>query len=427
MTDVDVDWSSTDAWKNWAQYSPYTPLAVYSSPPDGCVVSQVNLIQRHGARFPTSGASTRIRAALEKLSNAANITDNRLKFLDGYQYDLGQDDLVPLGALQSRQSGSVDVSRYSHLFSHDEVPFVRASGSTRVIQTALNWTVGFNSHSPPPLSVILVEDGAAANNTLDDNMCTNAGSSDEQTSAWLAVYAPNITARLNAAAPGANLDDDNTFALMSLCPFESVAKEKKSPWCDVFDGADDWAGFEYSGDLDKYYGKGYGAYLGRVQGVGYVNELLARLTGTAVNDSTQTNSTLDSSAETFPLDRVMYADFSHDNQMIAIYAAMGLFSQPEVEPLSLGDPNASRTWRADRLVPFSSRMVVEKVACADGEFVRVLVNDEVQPLPFCSQEGEDVTLCELQAFVESQAYSRAGGEGDWRSVLNDDVVLSRKV
>ncbi len=100
LEDVDVDWSTSLTWKNWAQYSPYTPLAVYSLPPDGCVVSQVNIIQRHGARFPTSGAATRIRAALEKLSNATDITDNRLQFLSGYQYDLGQDDLVPFGALQ---------------------------------------------------------------------------------------------------------------------------------------------------------------------------------------------------------------------------------------------------------------------------------------------------------------------------------------
>lgn len=287
---------------------------------------------------------------------------------------------------------------------------MRASGSTRVIDTATNWTIGFSVDSPPPLSVIIPEDGPSSNNTLDDDMCDNSGSSDDQTAAWLAVYGPNITARLNAWAPGANLTDDNTFALMSLCPFDSVAKNNLSQWCDVFDHPQDWESFQYSGDLDKYYGTGYGAYLGRVQGVGYVNELLARLTSTAVNDSTQTNSTLDGNEETFPLDRAMYADFSHDNQMIAIYAAMGLFKQPSgVEPLSLDAPNEARTWRAKRLVPFSSRMVVEKVACGEEEYVRVLVNDEVQSLSFCGEQS----LCRLDAFVESQTYARSGGEGDW--------------
>ena len=51
----------------------------------------------------------------------------------------------------------------------------------------------------------------------------------------------------------------------------------------------------------------YGDPLGPVQGVGYVNELLARLTGTPVADHTTHNATLP-----FPLDRALYADFTHE-------------------------------------------------------------------------------------------------------------------
>ena len=98
----------------------------------------------------------------------------------------------------------------------------------------------------------------------------------------------------------------------------------------------------------------YGQELGPVQGVGYINELIARLTGQPVQDSTQTNHTLDSSNETFPLDRTVYADFSHDNQMVAIYSAMGLFTQSAA--LDPSNPDPARTWRASNLVPFSARM-----------------------------------------------------------------------
>ena len=88
-------------------------------------------------------------------------------------------------------------------------------------------------------------------------MCPSAGSSDAQTSVWLAQYAPPLTRYLNDAAPGANLTDIDTFNLMSLCPFESVAKRRKSEFCTIFEsqtGA--FPGFSYSGDLDKYYGTG---------------------------------------------------------------------------------------------------------------------------------------------------------------------------
>lgn len=94
------------------------------------------------------------------------------------------------------------------------------------------------------------------NDTLDDNLCENAGDSDDQTNAWLAIYAPTITARINDGAPGANVSNDDTYSLLSMCPFDSVAKEKRSPFCDMFDAAD-FEGFEYSGDLDKYYGTGF--------------------------------------------------------------------------------------------------------------------------------------------------------------------------
>lgn len=69
----------------------------------------------------------------------------------------------------------------------------------------------------------------------------------------------------------------------------------------------------------------YGSELGPVQGVGYINELLARLTDRPVEDHTQTNQTLDSNSETFPLGRGIYVDFSHDNLMTAVASAMGLF------------------------------------------------------------------------------------------------------
>jgi hypothetical protein len=158
----------------------------------------------------------------------------------------------------------------------------------------------------------------------------------------------------------------------------------------------------------------YGQALGPVQGVGYVNELLARLTGKPVLDHSQTNSTLDSSPVTFPLNRTVYADFSHDNQMIAIFAAMGLFAQHHaLDPLQ---PDPTRTWVISKMVPFSGHMVVEKLRCSVGivteEFVRIFVNDALQPLEFCN--ADDNGMCRLHAFVDSQFYSRSDGAGDFQ-------------
>ena len=57
-------------------------------------------IQRHGARFPTSGAGSRINAAIAKLQSAQTYNDPKLDFLKTFVYDLGSNDLIRFGAAQ---------------------------------------------------------------------------------------------------------------------------------------------------------------------------------------------------------------------------------------------------------------------------------------------------------------------------------------
>jgi hypothetical protein len=96
--------------------------------------------------------------------------------------------------------------------------------------------------------------------------------------------------------------------------------------------------------------------------------------------------------------------------MVAIYSAIGLF-RPD-EPPATDRLDLARTWRISRMTPFSGRMITEKLRCGDGEeYVRILVNDAVQPLEFCGANEDG--LCTLSAFVESQGYARSNGDGDW--------------
>ncbi|KAJ7940224.1 histidine phosphatase superfamily [Mycena leptocephala] len=401
--------SEFDIRKSWGPYSPFFSVHEYTPPPDGCEITQ---LERHGARFPTSGATINIVSAVRKLQSVEEYAHPAMEFLSSFVYTLGINDLVPFGALQSQESGASVYERYTNLVDADNLPFVRASSGVRVVNSANNWTAGFSAASHhkynPSLSVILSEEG---NDTLENHMCPNAGSSAVQTAEWRAVYAPPITARLNSWAPGANLTDSETSALISLCAFHTAASASAtdstlhnlSPFCSLFTQSD-FAAYDYGADLDKYYYTGYGAALG---------------SGACRAWATRTSSLRGSRARpypaTFPLDRAIYADFSHDNTMVAIFGALGLFVQPR--PLSTTKPDAQRTWRTHEMVPFSGRMVVEKLVCGSGlrEYVRILVNDALQPLSFCAADGDalGVGLCTLAAFVQSQSYARSNGEGDW--------------
>ncbi|KAJ7716091.1 histidine phosphatase superfamily [Mycena metata] len=406
---------------SWGVYSPFHAVEEYIPPPAGCQISQVNIIHRHGARFPSESQTEDILSGVNKLQSAERYTDSRLDFLNTFVYPLGENLLVPLGAMQSFESGETAFHRYSSLVTPDDIPFVRASSMSRVVETSKNWTAGFAAASNhiyyPPLSVIISEEG---NDTLQDNNCPNAASSHKEMTQWLDVYGPPITARLNSWAPGANLDNKDIHGLLMLCAFHTVASVPYgydpssplpfSPFCPLFTQAE-FESFAYSSDLDRYYSTGPGGHLGRVQGVGYTNELLARLTASPVVDHTSTNTTLDSDPDTFPLNRTIYADFTHDAPLMAVFNTLGLFPTPK---LNTRQPKSNRVWQTSNIMTFSSRMVVEKLVCdatvrgrdVSDTYVRIMVNEVVQPLAFWG-------LCQFDAFLESQTYARHDGNGDW--------------
>jgi hypothetical protein len=123
--------------------------------------NQDGQIQRHGSRSPTSGAGIFIQVSVLKLLSARYryYADHRMEFLSNYTYDLGQNDLLPLGAsecdrftiilevtqiafdsLRSFLAGALQFERYCDIVGSENLPFVRASSSKRVIESAINWT-----------------------------------------------------------------------------------------------------------------------------------------------------------------------------------------------------------------------------------------------------------------------------------------------
>ena len=67
--------------------------------------------------------------------------------------------------------------------------------------------------------------------------------------------------------------------------------------------------------------------IGRAQGIGYVQEMLARLQHLYITSSNSSvNSSLDNNPATFPLDQAFYADFSH--------VSFGYQKAPERYPLT---------------------------------------------------------------------------------------------
>lgn len=417
----------------WGQYSPFfsAPSGVDAATPAGCRLTFGLVLSRHGSRFPTRSKAEAYRSLMERVQGSVGEYGEGFEFIKNFAYRLGSDRLTPLGEMEMVDSGVAFLRLYGDL-ARDVDPFVRASGSDRVVTSARNFTQGFfgaqNKSAADAMARILVlPERETFNNSLEHGSCPafedGLGSDpvDDKEGIWRETWATPIMARLNASLAGAELTLEETV-MMDLCPFHSVVTPDGpvSRFCDLF-SRDEWRGYDYLRSLGKWYGYGNGNALGPTQKVGYVNELIARLTGRAVRDETTTNSTLDSLPETFPLTRNLYADFTHDNSMISVYAALGLYNRtgelPATRKLS---PREAFCYSASWTVPFAGRMYVEKMRCGretDGkkeeeeELVRILVNDRVVPLQSCG--ADKLGRCRLGAFVDSLSFAQSSGR--WKT------------
>ncbi|KAI9696186.1 MAG: hypothetical protein M1820_008254 [Bogoriella megaspora] len=398
---------------------------------------------RHGARDPTASKTTEYSALINKIhaSVPAASLQGKYTFLANYTYTLGADQLTAFGQQEMVNSGIKFFNRYSQLTTNS-TPFIRSSSEDRVVESAQNFSQGFHSARlaskapsdptyPYPMVIISEDDGS--NNTLNHGLCTafeSGPDSDVGSNAqaiWSSIFIPPIQARLNANLPGANLTTKDTIDMMDLCPFNTVASPigAISPFCDLFTESE-WQDYDYYETLGKYYGYSHGNPFGPTQGAGWVEELLARLAGnhSFVRDDlyTSVNHTLDDDANAFPIGGGyrLFADFSHDNDMTAALAALGLYNISATgRPLSSTtreDPSNAGGYSAAWTVPFAARIYVEKMQCSGGqeELVRVLVNDRVVPLLGCGPD--DLGRCRVGAFVSSLEFARTGG--NWESCFS---------
>lgn len=96
--------------------SPYSPspgfgVDEYPMPPDAEIV-QVQMLSRHGARYPTTGSDVQVLA--ERIANASTSGEfnpkGPLAFLKNWKYELGSNILVPKGRQELFDSGELNPS-----------------------------------------------------------------------------------------------------------------------------------------------------------------------------------------------------------------------------------------------------------------------------------------------------------------------------
>ncbi|TKA26868.1 hypothetical protein B0A50_04314 [Salinomyces thailandicus] len=475
LTDIDV------ISQYWGQIAPYQDnndrhFGVEDvGLPDGCQIEQAHTLQRHAQRFPIDqyddGANDERFAA--KVLNFSSTHSHAsfsgpLKFLNSYQYQMGESYLTGLGAATEFESGVNFWNRYGRIL-YDAVPgqlqynatyqnstarpkpVLRTTSQSRMRDSEISWALGFFGPSfyaePMPsldnfvngslFDVVVISEEGTENNTLasyiscfEESLLPYYG--DEYLFfEYVPLYICNATARLNHYAPeGFRFNDNDTYAMQSICAYEH-AYIGMSDFCNFFT-EDEWAAFEQTLDMEYYYDYGFGHPTGRAQGLGYQQELLARLTNQYITTSNSSvNSTLTDNPSTFPLARPFYADFTHDDIIVSVLASMSLDYFHSPPSLTTYPPDPDRPFILSNLTPFGARLITEVIGCADPDpetvhnhrtqyyptqygydasnaphkFIRMRLNNGILPLETIrggACEGRTDGMCGMEDFLASQ-------------------------
>ncbi len=116
----------------------------------------------------------------------------------------------------------------------------------------------------------------------NNNFRTTAGAN--ASASWEAEYTKKATSRLNSMSTGFEWNSTWTYQAQQLCAYETV-NLGYSKFCSLFT-YQEWEDFEYSIDLDFIGTYGFLSPTARAVGVGYVEEVLARMNHHVITKAT---------------------------------------------------------------------------------------------------------------------------------------------
>ena len=367
--------------------------------PQGCKLEQVQLLSRHGERFPTPNKAKKFEKVLSKIkANKGNLKGS-LSFLNTYKYfvkDTSQYGLetspknsksIYAGTLNEIRHGAAFRDKYNDLYNPKETLPVFTSNSNRVHESALSFIKGFMSSSWNSTNYkinTIGEDKSQGANSLTPRDACNYD--DESNSKIIKKFSRAYLTRILKRFQDENshiklaIDENDIEAMFDMCAFElNVLGE--SQFCKLFTN-EDFIYNGYSGDLSKYYENGPGQNMSAPIGSVLLNASLQLLQKESNNK--------------------IWLSFTHDTDIDHYLSALGIFTPKEDLPTD--HIEFGRSYIHANLVPQGARLYTEKFKCGDdNSYVRYVLNDAVAPINSCaSGPGFSCPLDKFEDFLEKR-------------------------
>ncbi|KAE8542028.1 hypothetical protein D1P53_002205 [Cryptococcus gattii VGV] len=395
--------------QHWGNLSPYYSVDSHGLPesnaliPEQCELESLHWLQRHGARYPTSYPEGPVALASRLKSVKGWKAKGDLSFLNNWSYPLGAEILTPFGRSQLFNLGVSARIKYGFLLDKfkGRLPVFRTESQDRMLKSAQNFAIGFfGVPTDDQYNLEVTIEAPGINNTLAPyTTCRGTGVDYKSKLAeWDSIYLAKAKTRLQKDMQGYNISFMDVKDMMEMCAYETVALGH-SAFCDLFTQKE-WKGFQYRNDIFWWYSSSFGYAPAKAMGMGWVQELVSRLTKTRL---TEFNSTTNSSFHDdvhFPLGDPLYVDFTHDTQFALLLPTMNLTTFAETGDLPTDHIPKHRSFVSSKIMPFATNLQVQVLSCSDEKKLRLILNDA--PIPLTGVNGcpeDDDGLCPVDTFV----------------------------
>lgn len=383
------------AFKYFLGAGPYTTHSGYGidpAVPSECELEQVQLLARHGERFPSHGEGQNYEKIMDKFHNYTNAFAGPLSFLNDYEYFVPAKELYDMETTASNSegtfSGTNDAmrhglyfrSRYESIYNSSQPLNVFTVNSFRVHQTADYFVRGFlgDDRSLPNWVVLSEEEDLGANSLTPKYSCSNYnhGKRNDLIGNYDSSYLKKILHRLIKDNQGLQLSTGDVDALFFWCAYETNVRGSL-PFCNLFTN-EEIIRHSYGNDLSRYYTYGNGNNISLWASSQLLNSSLTLLTQ---EDPPSNNGKI-------------WLSFTHDTDIESFHASLGIL-QPK-DHLPSDQIIFPSPYQVTSVVPQHARTYTEKYKCNGESYVRYLVNDAVIPIPNCT-DGPGFS-CKLQDF-----------------------------
>ncbi|KXN83924.1 3-phytase A [Leucoagaricus sp. SymC.cos] len=410
--------------------------------PKECEIVQAHLIHRHGARYPTREAGTDVFAT--KLHGMARThhgleVDGPLEFLKTWKYKLGGEILTPFGRSELFDLGVGFRVRYGSLLKEaKDLPVFRTTSQARMVDSALNFAAGFfglPDYNKKYHQLIEVEEDKQNITLASYKSCPNFKSIGTVVltryfNKWVKRYLKSAHKRLSKhISPRFKLTTMDCYYMQNLCALETVALGY-SEFCGLFT-QEEWKGYSYAtcgffllvifldrfremiAALQMWYGVGPGSPIGAAMGIGWVQELVSRLTKARITEfKTSVNKTIVQNETRSNVEPPIYVDAAHDITIASIFTAMNFTNFIRSGTLPSKEMPLKLSYKMDEVMPFATNLVGQVLSCpARGEHhcsgsrepthIRWILNDGVLPLTGINGCNHDKNgMCEFGAFID---------------------------